>query len=73
MSLCDEDNEKRQRQLNFIAKQLISLDAGPHGRRYSAESMTAAINLYLQSRCTYHALRELLVYVETRFTSILES
>ena len=31
MSLCDEDNEKRQRQLNFIGKQFISLDAGPHG------------------------------------------
>ena len=57
MSLCDGDNEKRQR----IGKQLISLDAGLHGRRYSGESMTAAINLYLQSRSTYRALRELLV------------
>ena len=61
MSLCDEDNEKRQRQLNFIGKQLIPLDAGPHGRRYSAESTTAAINLYLGSKSTYRALRELLV------------
>ena len=51
---------KKQRKLSFIGKQIISLIVEQHGKRYSAESMTGAINLYLRSRSSYRALRELL-------------
>ena len=61
LNLCSFNNdEKRKRQLSFIGKQLLALESKPHGRRYSAEGMMEAIDLYLQSRNTYRALRELL-------------
>ena len=52
---------QKQRQLSFIGKQLLALEAKPHGRRYFAKSTMKAIGLYLRNRNTYRALRELLV------------
>ena len=60
LRLSDEENDSKQRKLTFIGKQLISLTVGKHGKRYTAGSMTDAINLYLRSRSSYRALRELL-------------
>ena len=60
LTLCEDDDEKRKRQLTILGKQLISIDIGPQGRRYTAESITEAINLYLRSKSSYRALRELL-------------
>ena len=60
LRLSDEENDSKRRKLTFIGKQLISLTVGKHGKRYTAESMTDAINLYLRSRSSYRALRELL-------------
>ena len=61
LNIFNYDDDKKQRQLSFIGKQLLALEAKPHGRRYSAESTMKAIDLYLRSRNTYRSLRELLV------------
>ena len=61
LNIYNYDDNNKQRQLSFIGKQLLALDAKPHGRRYSAESMMKAIDLYLRSRNIYRALRVLLV------------
>ena len=50
---CEED----RRQIIFIGKQLLLFNR----HRYSSDDMAEAINLYLRSRNSYRALRELLV------------
>ena len=57
----EEEDAQKRRQLVFLGKQVLSLYTRPHGRRYSPECMTEAINLYLRSRNSYRALSELLV------------
>ena len=34
---------------------------GESGRRYTHENITAALNIFLRSRCAYNALREILI------------
>ena len=63
LNLCDElDGEfnwdtKKRRQVKFIGMQILAFDQ----KEYSADNMADTINLYLRSRNTYRALRELLV------------
>ena len=63
LNLCDElDGDfnwdtKKRRQVKFIGMQILAFDQ----KEYSADNMADAINLYLRSRNTYRALRELLV------------
>ena len=53
LSLSNEESDKKTTKTFFHWK-------ANYGKRYSAESMTDAINLYLRSRSSYRALRELL-------------
>ena len=51
------DSEEDRRQISFIGKQLLLFNR----HRYTSQHMAEAINLYLRSRNSYRALRELLV------------
>ena len=53
----DDDDAARKRRMTFTGKQILLL----HKRSYSSDDMLDAINLYLRSRNSYRALRELLV------------
>ena len=60
LNLADEIEStdlQRRRKITFTGKQLLSLECN----RYSKDDMTDAINLYLRSRNSYRALREILV------------
>ena len=62
LNTCDNvEDAQEQRKLTFIGKQLLAVNTKPQGRRYSPGSMMEAMNLYLRSRSTYRALRDLLV------------
>ena len=52
-----EWTDVRHRQITFTGKQLVAFDCN----RYSQDDMSDAINLYLRSRNSYRALREILV------------
>ena len=60
LNLADEIEStdlQRRRKITFTGKQLLSLECN----RYSKDDMTDAINLYLRSRNSYRALREILL------------
>ena len=52
-----ESTDVRHRQIAFTGKQLMAFDCN----RYSQDDMSDAINLYLPSRNSFRALREILV------------
>ena len=57
LNLADEvDVTDGRRQINFTGKQLLAFDRN----RYSEDDMADAINLYLRSRNSYRALRDIL-------------
>ena len=60
LNLADEVEPievQKRRKVIFTGKQLLAI----HGYRFYNEDMTEAINLYLRSRNSYRALREILV------------
>ena len=56
-SMIRIDSEEDRRQISFIGKQLLLFNR----HRYTSQDMAEAIHLYLRSRNSYRALRELLV------------
>ena len=55
----------QQHQLNFLSQQLLLQCSSPNGRRYPAETVSHSLNIFLESRNAYRALRNTVSFGKT--------